>query len=82
MADGLPNITGKFTSRDNGDIWAKGGAFTTTNADNSDGYEFQSKDSSKVLLMHSFDASRCSSIYGNSDNVQPKSLTIVYAIKY
>lgn len=29
-----------------------------------------------------FDASRCSSIYGNSTTVQPKSLRILYLIKY
>lgn len=29
-----------------------------------------------------FDASRCSSIYGNSNTVQPKSVTVKYCIKY
>ena len=29
-----------------------------------------------------FDASRCSSVYGNSDTVQPKSLTLIPCIKY
>ena len=28
------------------------------------------------------DASRCSSIYGNAQTVQPASLTAIYAIKY
>lgn len=30
----------------------------------------------------SFDASRSSSIYGNSDNVQPQSMRITFIIKY
>ena len=78
---GLPNITGEF-----GNYWNGGhsgysnGAFvkrdgTSASYDGGGG-------NNGTTWVNSFDASRSSSIYGNSDTVQPKALTLLPCIKY
>lgn len=72
---GLPNITGKFRVTNEGNVSGAFSNFYMTNQD--DPYE-----ESGVPAGVDFDASRCSSIYGNSDTVQPPALTMRYIIKY
>lgn len=80
---GLPNITASVYPVDSdegpfpGKCGATGAISTWKNGNNgSDGsgmggaYNFD------------FDASRCSTVYGNSSTVQPKSVTVRYIIKY
>lgn len=81
---GLPNITGETKYLSDNCLWSgvASGAFNryvrdnntqinnvTLTGDQSAGYYF------------SFDASRCSTIYGKSNTVQPPALTMVYIIK-
>lgn len=75
---GLPNITGVTTGVDvEGDNSRVSGAFqrTSTIARAAAGSNY-----SRDLL--SFDASRCSTIYGKSTTVQPPAVTMRYIIKY
>lgn len=74
---GLPNITGDFDSRGNnaayyGVVGGSRGAFSTNKAS---GNKNGSYDVNSVKItaddVTSFDASRSSSVYGNSDTVQP-----------
>ena len=77
---GLPNITGSFNSDllTDGRISAKG-AFTT----GSDWtYSTPDTGGDGSQSGFSFNASKSSSIYGNSSTVQPKSLTLLPCIKY
>lgn len=80
---GLPNITGSYTSdfiialKNNSQcigaissIVGNGGNYGNRGADSSWGYGFN------------FDASSSNSIYGNSTTVQPKSVELLYCIKY
>ena len=62
---GLPNITGTFNQAAWANIVATGAFRTTSNSG-----KCSSGNDSKPT--GTFDASRCSSIYGNSDTVQPK----------
>ena len=70
---GLPNITGR--TRAPSHDYATG-AFRILQED----YAVGTLGSNKGVL--SFDASRSSSIYGNSDTVQPPAVTMRYIIKY
>lgn len=63
---GLPNITGTFTNNGHAGHAAATGAFTSTK--NSTG---SNQGGASDGGTYSFDASRSSSIYGNSDTVQP-----------
>ena len=78
---GLPNITGRFHSRSysNAAITNTRGAFHcesyTTNQQVVSG-------SGEGSSQYTFDASRSSTIYGNSTTVQPPSFTTRYIIKY
>ena len=73
---GLPNITGD--SGFNADIAFANGAFYRSaeqqRSENASGGNYGDN--------MGFDASRCSSIYGNSTTVQPKSVTVKFCIKY
>ena len=82
---GLPNITGAVKARrisSNSYLLAgSGGAFSNSNATTRDFGVIQSS----TEYTHSrldFDASICSSIYGNSTTVQPPALTMLPIIKY
>lgn len=68
---GLPNITGTVSS-DYVDNWS--GAFY------SQGQQFTGNSGSGVDSVAYFDASRCSSIYGNSTTVQPQTIKVLYYI--
>lgn len=74
-AAGLPNITGNLTAG-SGLSSLYTGAFRWT-ANNNAYYP-----GSEYLSRISFDASRSSSVYGNSDTVQPPALTACWQIKY
>ena len=70
---GLPNITGQFTSDDQGP--SPIGAFYHVGGSQGDGGEGGG-------WRVGFDASRSNSIYGNSDTVQPPAITLLPCIKY
>lgn len=74
---GLPNITGQATSfRDT----SASGAFSVVSTPNTGAAEhFVGRGSDQSLT---FDASRSSSIYGNSNTVTPRNLPVNYIIKY
>lgn len=78
---GLPNITGSVTSSDPwiGATGASNSALYTTagQGDWVDGKAWQTKTTGTY-----FDASRSSSIYGNSETVQPPAITVRFIIKY
>ena len=77
MSAGLPNITGHFASA-TGKIYSTDGAFTTNGT-----VKGQLNGSYNGSLGKGYlDASRSSSIYGNSDTVTPKSLSTKFFIKY
>lgn len=86
---GLPNLTGKFTSRINltggqpvitGDF---SGAFDSAGSiTNYSATGGQTSDGVAYPFGVSLDASRSSAIYGASDTVQPPSVTMRYIIKY
>ena len=76
-APALPNITGKIGPIDySGSTAYVGGAFY---ADGSTSYGATSSGARRFI---SFAASRCSSIYGNSDTVMPPSILLIPQIKY
>ena len=81
---GLPNITGTLLgsgsySIDNESYFT--GAFAYTNAVKSKTFGSDEKNE-KWNSAADFDASRSSSVYGNSTTVQPPALTMRYIIKY
>lgn len=74
---GLPNITGNFDSRGNntayyGVVGGSRGAFSTNKASGNKNGSYN-VNSGKIVAddVTFFDASRSSSVYGNSDTVQP-----------
>lgn len=79
---GLPNITGDFhriyTFHDQ--VGANG-AFTTDYYTSSSGAADNGFSDNKATTI-SFDASRCSSVYGNSNTVQPPACCLIAQIKY
>ena len=84
QADGLPNITGNFSvgsiqGRDCAVKWATG-VFASQNA--SSGNALHRAESATAPTGITFDASRSSSIYGNSNYVQPKSVSNIVILKY
>lgn len=74
---GLPNITGNFDSRGNnetyyGVVGGSRGAFLTKKASGNKNGSYDVNSAKNVADdVTSFDASRSSSVYGNSDTVQP-----------
>jgi len=64
----LPNIYGNFRSDGRG--WVPTGAFFINRTDS----EAPSPGTSVNMDWIEFDASRCSSIYGNSNTVQPPAI--------
>lgn len=81
---GLPDITGSFEVG----FYSGGsipsilgtGAFTNINVHRKGSYT--SDDAGIQSTQTRFDASRCNSIYGSSDTVQPPSLVLLPIIKY
>ncbi len=83
---GLPNITASANIRawsvDNGGIMSNFvGAIYSTSESNAGGGVPSSGNNLKLNTI-AFDASRSSSIYGNSATVQPPAVTMRYIIKY
>lgn len=82
--EGLPNITGYFNKRTDNNahtMWAYG-AFNYA-VDGNEGSYYYGNNNTTTGFVVSFDASRSSSIYGNSTHVTPETNTIligVYAI--
>lgn len=84
LAAGLPNITGNFAiRRTNGDsltILGTDGAYSqsTTSASDTSGIQANSVGNQDNV---NFNASRSSSIYGNSNTVQPESIVGLWLVK-
>ena len=76
---GLPNITGKAVG-----LISTSNGISGTNAIAFDqkGNYYTNTSAQYANKSISFDASRCSTIYGNSTTVQPPALTMRYIIKY
>lgn len=74
---GLPNITGTLRTLENWQSGVATGAFLQTGTQSA---TYSGGNSSAGLI--NMDASRSSSIYGNSTTVQPPALTMRYIIKY
>lgn len=89
---GLPDITGSMTLRQTdtgsgasgrGAIGSVSGAFSmTTDVDADDFSYLNITTKSQTADLVTLDATKSSSIYGNSTTVQPKSLTVRAIIKY
>ena len=80
MEAGLPNITGAVPIETNTSAQAKG-AFRILVS----GSSTVSSTAASLISNHGYpnlDASRCSSIYGASDTVQPPAITMLAQIKY
>lgn len=73
---GLPNITGSFDEW-GGQITYSGSFYAGTSKNQN-----YAKRSEYTTYTSMFDASRSSSIYGNSDTVQPPAIIVNYFIKY
>lgn len=78
---GLPNITGKFSAYEmtgfaDSNYYVEG-AFGVTGEKMFSG----TKDRDDYSAVFSFDASKCSSVYGKSTTVQPPATTVRYLIK-
>ena len=78
---GLPNITG-YIGVAVGDWNTAEGAFYNNGSAGSSKTGGSSFGSEYYTATKKFDASRSSSIYGNSNTVQPASFTVNYIIKY
>ena len=77
---GLPNIKGNFNADLLGDgQWNTDGAFATGTPWT---YLTPNVGGDSAQTGFNFDASRCSDIYGKSNTVQPKSITLLPCIKY
>ena len=73
---GLPNITGTFAG-----LRTEGGTTGTGVFQNNGNYNgYASANGSATNNSLSFDASRSSSIYGNSNTVQPQSIKVLYYV--
>jgi hypothetical protein len=75
LAAGLPNITGTVNNSYNGPDATVNGAFANIKT----GQGFNPMGT--VDRGFTFDASRCSSIYGNSDTVQPPAIRVSWCIQ-
>ena len=73
----MPNVTGAGESH-NGSLAGMTGAFSTLSTSNSVGANF----GSGFTKAFNFNASRSSSIYGNSSTVTPLSLSTKLILKY
>lgn len=76
-AAGLPNITGRASSNSQ---WDTASGVFVGYQDTS--HKYRNNNASGYGYGYDFDASRSSSIYGNSDTVQPAALCVNICIKY
>ena len=75
LSPGLPNITG-YIFGDN-ETYNTSGAFQCEGS----GFANKSEDNNGNKNIITFDASRCSAIYGASKTVQPRSYIVYYIMK-
>lgn len=75
---GLPNITGSFKNNGHAAFANASGAFTIGVRDHCGSNEGSSSDGG----TYTFDASTSSSVYGNSETVQPPALSLIPQVKY
>lgn len=76
-AAGVPNITGYFTASDDNYLGQCGGSFSAEKS------AFATEAAgAQVSSKVSFKASLSSSIYGNSDTVQPPAIVLIPQVKY
>ena len=78
-SDGLPNITGSIQQTSNNYYINPNGVFTS-NSYSARGYYANEAGSGNGAELH-FDASRSNSIYGNADEVRPKTMYGIWVIK-
>ena len=80
---GLPNITGSIRTNNNGSYWysrlESSGVFNSE--DSRTLASISMNQGSTGTVKSTFDASRSSSIYGNSTTVQPPAMTVRFLIK-
>ena len=76
---GLPNIKGAVSVRGNTLVgeWSEGAFYITRSSTTN----MTEGTNSLYTTILNFDASRSSSIYGESSTVQPKSYTVLYIMK-
>lgn len=81
---GLPNITGAVVPGDTAYGWGAGTSASGAFSDYTTGFSHLGMDEQHVNRGNgfTFDASRSSSIYGNSDTVQPPACCLIAQIKY
>ena len=73
---GLPNITGAIGTMNDWKEQCEGAFYRAENRSSATFYDVS------TFPLVRFDASRSSAIYGNSNTVQPKSVTVKFCIKY
>ena len=73
IKEGLPNIVGTSSGNQDSGKYLDG-AFALKGA----GY--MNSGNNAYAMLESFDASRCSSIYGNSAHVTPETMTVVFGV--
>lgn len=85
---GLPNITGQLfqdgvdADTNNGLIWGGTGAFDIGEQQENNCAVYLPSNTSRRPKRMTFDASRLSNIYGNSNTVQPPAAVMQFCIKY
>lgn len=77
LLPGLPNITGYIANNGHAAFSSASGAFANT-YDKSRSNAGAANDGG----TYTFDASRCSSVYGNSNTVQPPAYSLIPQVKY
>ena len=77
LQPGLPNITGYIANNGHAAFSSASGAFANT-YDKSRSSDGAANDGG----TYTFDASRCSSVYGNSNTVQPPAYSLIPQVKY
>ena len=87
-AAGLPGITGELlqdgvdADTDNGLIWGGNGALYVGGQQDNNAASYTPSSTSRRPKRMGFDASRSSSVYGNSTTVQPPAAVMQFCIKY
>lgn len=79
-SDGLPNIEGSFVAEGNVNNKTVTGCMSFEQVAGTTNYPSSSEQNNR-LYTHSIDASRSNSIYGNADEVRPKTMYGIWVIK-
>ena len=77
-APGIPNITGTFLSCS----WFDAVNYTPTGAFYENGKSARAAGYDEPRRVNAFDASRCSTIYGASNTVQPPAIQLIPQIRF